>query len=932
MNNQKITIITASYNYENEIKEAIESVINQTYTNWELIIIDDGSKDNSIRVIKNFCNIDKRIKLFTHANNKNRGLAETLKLGLAHVTTDWIAFLEADDILAPNYLEKKIKIITQFPNVDFIFNDVEMFGNQKIINDYTRGRFRKVLPILNNLHFPTKLLTAFKKSENDNLIATFSAVMLKKQLLENINFNSPIKPYLDWYLWLQIASNNKCTFYYLNEKLTYWRMHKDSYIGTKIDEESKFLFEIKKSILLFRITNTFPLLIKLFVLLRKRIIRLHFNESKIIFLKRTYHSTLLSNIYSRKKTDKKIIYKILGIKISKKNKFKNKKRKFNIDKIKTTIKENIKSPSVKFISFDIFDTLLVRPCINPTDIFALIAEKVDKKYNIDFFNMRKNAENEIVNATIYDIYNAIQDNYNISEELKNTLLQAEIAAETQLLYVREDAKEFYDLAVQSNKKIIAISDMYLPSDVLLNILNAKGFSKIEKVFVSNEYQARKDDGKLFDYVIDEIGTNNIFHIGDNIISDYKMPISRGIKAVHYPKIIDILSNYNIALNNLLKNNCVTDSITANKNIFIGFILNNYWFNLSNNNSKLFNSLKDFTNLFLAPYLCYIAFLLQHNTIIQNSYKKIFFVARDGFLPNKIYNLLNNGRYIQGEYIYGSRVAYWTGTYSSIYDLIKQQQFCFSSNYTFEDFLNAYITDKKLNAYLKTIYSKNELKISIKDNLFQCLILLQKEDENFTKYYIQQKTLAKKYYENLFKNESSRIVVFDIGYSGSISLGLSKLAQKNIDKIYIHETSTNIFRDNKNQTYTYILKNGVESNKYSNLDLLLEECFSPLEGTCVGFSQNNDNVVPLLDKMMVSSQMKIAHKEINDCCEIFTKKLINLFGEYIEYLNITDINVLFDCTNNNLKNNPNEKNIFKDIVFSDTATLHKQISLKGKIKW
>ena len=64
----KISIITTSYNYEEYIKETIESVLAQSYTNWEMIIIDDGSKDNSVNIIKKYCQKDKRIKLYQHQN------------------------------------------------------------------------------------------------------------------------------------------------------------------------------------------------------------------------------------------------------------------------------------------------------------------------------------------------------------------------------------------------------------------------------------------------------------------------------------------------------------------------------------------------------------------------------------------------------------------------------------------------------------------------------------------------------------------------------------------------------------------------------------------------------------------------------------------------------------------------------------------------
>ena len=107
------SIITTSYNYENYIKETIESVISQTYPNWEMIIIDDGSKDNSIEVIEEYCKKDSRIKLFTHPNNQNKGLIETVKLGINKAQNDWLVFLESDDTITPNYLEKKLEIIKQ---------------------------------------------------------------------------------------------------------------------------------------------------------------------------------------------------------------------------------------------------------------------------------------------------------------------------------------------------------------------------------------------------------------------------------------------------------------------------------------------------------------------------------------------------------------------------------------------------------------------------------------------------------------------------------------------------------------------------------------------------------------------------------------------------------------------------------------------------
>lgn len=292
----KISIITASYNYENYIKETIQSVLNQTFQDWEMIIVDDGSSDNSVNVIKSYCEKDERIKLFQHPNNSNKGLAETVKLGLKQAQADWVVFLESDDTITPDYLEEKLKIAEKYPDVGVIYNALKMFGDQEIIDHYLNGYLGRVIDFTSKLKFPTKMLTAFRDSE-DALIPTFSVMMMKKNLFEGIDFNSPFKPYLDYYLWLQIVSKYNCEFFYIDKPLTNWRMHKKSYISVKRTEQEFWNFELKKSVFL----SNYPRLFKC--------------VSKKIKL-----SPLVSTFYSRKADDKRVRYRILGFKISYKRK------------------------------------------------------------------------------------------------------------------------------------------------------------------------------------------------------------------------------------------------------------------------------------------------------------------------------------------------------------------------------------------------------------------------------------------------------------------------------------------------------------------------------------------------------------------------------------------------------------------------------------
>ncbi len=243
----KITVITASYNYENYIAEAITSVINQTYSNWELIVVDDGSKDNSIQVIQEFCRKDSRIKLITHENNINKGLPETIKLALSCATGEYVAFLESDDIWHKDNLSEKVKALEKYNGADFIFNGVEYFGNPKAQNDMHLWEEKFVKTLLHEKD-SNKIL---RSELIANHVATFSCAMAKTEALKECDFEAPFKPYLDWWLWSQIFACGKVV--YINKKLTYWRKHEDSYIQTsKID----YSFRAKLAKLIFKNQKT----------------------------------------------------------------------------------------------------------------------------------------------------------------------------------------------------------------------------------------------------------------------------------------------------------------------------------------------------------------------------------------------------------------------------------------------------------------------------------------------------------------------------------------------------------------------------------------------------------------------------------------------------------------------------------------------------
>lgn len=274
----KISIVMTSYNYEKYISEAIESVIAQTYTNWELVIVDDGSKDKSVEIIKRFQEKDNRIKFYQHKNNSNEGLARSLKLGIEKAESNWIVFLESDDKLAPDSISEKVKAINSYKNIDLLFTSLKMFpasnlqASHKLRFDYIN---RDILD-LNESKFIENFKDIIFK---DNIIPTFSVVMLKKDILQDCDFNSPIESRLDWYLWAQLSDKN---IYYLAKPLTYWRIHEDSYINkTKLSWIQKYLFKTKLYYLTIRNESIIKRIFLLLNYMRRRIIYLKINNKSI---------------------------------------------------------------------------------------------------------------------------------------------------------------------------------------------------------------------------------------------------------------------------------------------------------------------------------------------------------------------------------------------------------------------------------------------------------------------------------------------------------------------------------------------------------------------------------------------------------------------------------------------------------------------------
>lgn len=223
----EVTVIIPSFNYRDYIEQALESVFNQTFKNYEVIVVDDGSEDGSYEFLKTQYAAQGRIKLICHENHRNLGLGKSLELGLSEATGNWVAILECDDIWEPNCLERRVAAVQKSASILFCSNKIRILRMDEAsgwLDDYVYRVQSKL-----SLRQKGKTTRGFKVGNEiyyENLFPTFSCMFFKKDALKKLNFNSPVISWLDWYLYIQLAKAGDCCF--LDEPLTLWRIHKGS--------------------------------------------------------------------------------------------------------------------------------------------------------------------------------------------------------------------------------------------------------------------------------------------------------------------------------------------------------------------------------------------------------------------------------------------------------------------------------------------------------------------------------------------------------------------------------------------------------------------------------------------------------------------------------------------------------------------------------
>ena len=211
----KISVIIPAYNHAEYIEEAINSVLNQTYPVYEIIVVDDGSTDNTLEVLEKF----KKIII---KKNKHQGHIQTINDGLKMVTGDFIAFIDADDVWVNTKNEVQLNLLNTNPDVDIVFGYCHRFKTSKTENEYLNV-FLDVMP------GTTRVGGLFRKS-------------VFEKVVYNLGDNR-LHSFLDWYSRVKEANIKSLTH---SEVVFYRRIHdKNEGIREKDSQRNKYFATIK---------------------------------------------------------------------------------------------------------------------------------------------------------------------------------------------------------------------------------------------------------------------------------------------------------------------------------------------------------------------------------------------------------------------------------------------------------------------------------------------------------------------------------------------------------------------------------------------------------------------------------------------------------------------------------------------------------------
>lgn len=425
----------------------------------------------------------------------------------------------------------------------------------------------------------------------------------------------------------------------------------------------------------------------------------------------------------------------------------------------------------QYISFDMYDTLVKRNLKDPKDLFKLVERTALEKYkNIvqGYSQLRVATEEKIRKAktseiTLAEIYDELAKQY--SSPVAEELINLELEYEYNLTVLNPWIESVYKFCCENGKKIIIITDIYLPEEFIKRVLKKVGINKWSCLFVSSTSGKTKNDGSLYDLALKVLQINGcgMLHIGDNKHSDYDMARSRGIKAIHIEK-----DYFQLIYNTYMQ----SDSETS--------VLCNHTIAFQNNHMR-----EGWNRPYKLGYECFGPLLYSFSkwlkeNVVDEKIDKIFFLSRDGKIMKRAFDIYDGNHETDSNYFFASRRALQVPRLVEAKNIKDVLDFIyFPSELTIESLLrklgidNDDIVDiicKKVEKRKNTIITRKDLDGALGNKIWNVVFPYMKrnaesEQKSFIGYLNQE-------------HFNGRVAIVDIGWFGNMQSNIESIIKQN----------------------------------------------------------------------------------------------------------------------------------------------------------
>ncbi len=462
------------------------------------------------------------------------------------------------------------------------------------------------------------------------------------------------------------------------------------------------------------------------------------------------------------------------------------------------LQATVRSPQVDLIGFDVFDTLLCRPLLNPERIKEIVARRLPASLGALYRRHRGSAEAHARRTKgrdvgMAEIYQFLGQQTHLGEEELAEIRRVEEEVERRLLEPREQAIALYQDALETGKPVVLITDMFLPRDWIAARLEEHGIQGWNELYVSNQEGIRKDQGLLYRKVLEDYGIppERFLMVGDNERSDIQIPTDMGAHTLHLLRPSELARGLPRFGPLILahERRCDLDA-----ELTLGLVVRRHFAALEypsfDPSSLVPPTPFNVGYSLVGPLLVGFAAWLVHQAQ-QEDITSLYFLAREGRLIQDIYECWIQGmeRAPAAEYLVLSRRAAGVAAIRSFEDILEIARTTYFSN-TIENFLHTRyglkLDDSRWTELEARTGWSREHPISVHQRVLDQSVLELLEalqGEIFARAQKEREGLLRYLDEKGFSRPGSKAVV-DIGYGGSIQRYLNRLLSQPVHGYYL----------------------------------------------------------------------------------------------------------------------------------------------------